>query len=393
VVGDLQQVDVRQVVLQERRIDPFLDIAHQQEATRRDLAEQDDRDVVDARPTVRRSQRYLSTDRPQDLERDLVDRQSVAGGQARPCRRADRRQRALPCGIAGARADHPRLEDASHVISRQQQGEPGDMVLVGVRQDDRVDPAIPWRDPLVEVDKESIWIRATVDQEPPAARAFDQDCIALTDIHDRDPGDPGGSSSHDAACHRDGDDQRPDGGALGRSTGGREGSGGRRPGLEACRGSWRGMRASARPRHGQQPARRDGRRQEIERRLERDARERQARSGLHDGDEKTEDHPAGRGQDGPDDGRSSRHDERAASQRNDTDRHGRCDEGHDDQVDERREDRQSPERHEDDRQRGGLRRERDPEALGEPVGEAPAAASLEPVGERCCPCDQPRGRE
>ncbi len=48
VVCDFQQVDMRQALGQQRRVDAFLDIAHQQEPTRADLAEQHDRDVVDA---------------------------------------------------------------------------------------------------------------------------------------------------------------------------------------------------------------------------------------------------------------------------------------------------------------------------------------------------------
>jgi hypothetical protein len=74
VVGDLEQVHVRQPVLEERWVDAFLDVAHQQEAPLPDLAEQDDRDVVDAGPAIGRGGRDLATDRPQDAQRDLVDR-------------------------------------------------------------------------------------------------------------------------------------------------------------------------------------------------------------------------------------------------------------------------------------------------------------------------------
>jgi predicted transcriptional regulator len=63
-MGDLEQVDVRQVVLEQRRVDALLDIAHQQEASLPDLAEKDDRDVVDAGPAVGRLGRDLAADRP-----------------------------------------------------------------------------------------------------------------------------------------------------------------------------------------------------------------------------------------------------------------------------------------------------------------------------------------
>ena len=80
---------------EQRRVDALLDVAHQQEASRPDLAEQDDRDVVDAGPAVGRLGRDLAADRPQDAQRDLVDRQAIAGGEARvgparPDRRASR---------------------------------------------------------------------------------------------------------------------------------------------------------------------------------------------------------------------------------------------------------------------------------------------------------------
>ena len=71
---------------QQRRIDAFLDVAHQQEPARPDLAEQDDRDVVDARPAVGRRRRHLTADRPEHAKVDLVDREAVAGGEAEPDR-------------------------------------------------------------------------------------------------------------------------------------------------------------------------------------------------------------------------------------------------------------------------------------------------------------------
>src|SRR3954462_8773978 len=80
VVGDLQEVDAREVVGQERGVDALFDVAHQQEAPRADLAEEDDRDIVDTRATVRRYRRDLTPDRPENPERDLIDAESVAGG-------------------------------------------------------------------------------------------------------------------------------------------------------------------------------------------------------------------------------------------------------------------------------------------------------------------------
>ena len=74
----------------------------------------------------------------------------------------------------------------------------------------------------------------------------------------------------------------------------------------------------------------------------------------------------------------------------DTDGHRRRDERDDEQVDERRQHRQPTERDEDDRQRRRLRSERDPEALGQPAGDPPAAETPEPLGQRRRPGDQTR---
>jgi hypothetical protein len=91
VMSHLEEVDARQALGQERRVDAFLDIAHQQEPAGPDMAEEDDRHVVDTRPAVRRRRRHLTADRPEDPEVDLVHGEAVTGRD----READRRRR---CG-------------------------------------------------------------------------------------------------------------------------------------------------------------------------------------------------------------------------------------------------------------------------------------------------------
>ena len=59
------------------------------------------------------------------------------------------------------------------------------MVLVRVRQDDSVEPAIPRRDQPIELDEQPVGIRAAVDQQAPAARPLDEDRVALPDVEDR----------------------------------------------------------------------------------------------------------------------------------------------------------------------------------------------------------------
>ena len=80
MVRDLEQVDARQAFGEERWVDAFLDITHQQEAARPDVTEEHDRDVVDAGPAVRGRCRHLAADRPQDPQVDLVDCEAVARG-------------------------------------------------------------------------------------------------------------------------------------------------------------------------------------------------------------------------------------------------------------------------------------------------------------------------
>ena len=78
----------------------------------------------------------------------------------------------------------PGLEDPADAIALEEQGEPGDVVLVRMGQDDRVDPPVPRRDPLVERDEQPVRIRPAVDQQSAAARALDEDRVALADIED-----------------------------------------------------------------------------------------------------------------------------------------------------------------------------------------------------------------
>jgi hypothetical protein len=196
-MGHLEQIDVGQVVLQQRGIDVLFDVAHQQDTTVADLTEQDDRDVVDARPTVGRGRGHLAADRPQDPQADLVDIEVIARRECHADRRARPRQVAEPRGVAGSRAAHPRFEDAAHLVPLQQQREAGDVVLVRMTEDHGIDAAIPRRDPGIEHDQEAIRVGATIDQQPAAPGSLDEDGVALSDIEDGDPGDPGRPGDHD----------------------------------------------------------------------------------------------------------------------------------------------------------------------------------------------------
>jgi len=185
VMRHFQQVDAWQPLGQERRVDAFLDIAHQQEPAGPDSTEKDDRHVVDARPAVGRRDRHLAADRPEDPQVDLVHRQAVTGRDREPDRCGGRGEFSQPGRITGAGAAHPGFEHPADVVALEEQGESGDVILVWVRQDQGVDASVPRRDAAVERDEEPVGIGTSVDQQPTAARALDEDRVALSDIEDR----------------------------------------------------------------------------------------------------------------------------------------------------------------------------------------------------------------
>jgi hypothetical protein len=168
VMGHLQHVYTRQPFVEQRGIDVLLDIAGEQEAAIADLAEEDDRDVVDTRAAVGGLGRHVTADRPQHAERHLVDPQSVAGRETEPDRRAGSRQALGPRRVARAGTAHAGFEHLSDAIALEEQGQAGDVVLVRMREHDRIDPSVPRRDVLVEDDEESIGARAAIDEQSTA---------------------------------------------------------------------------------------------------------------------------------------------------------------------------------------------------------------------------------
>jgi hypothetical protein len=191
VVRDLEQVHGRQAACDELRVDALLGVAHQQEPLRPDLAQQDDRDVVDRRPVVGRTLGHAVRVRPQDPEPDRVDRQSIARGQP-PAWWCATAQGLGPRLVPRPRPEHPGLVDPPHLISLEQQREPGDVVLVRVGQHQDVDPAVPRWKPLVEGQQQPARVRAAVDHQPPASTALDEDPVPLPDVEHDDPCQPVG---------------------------------------------------------------------------------------------------------------------------------------------------------------------------------------------------------
>ena len=160
---------MREALGQQRGVDAFLDVTHQQEPSRADLAEHDHGHVVDAGAAIRRDRRDLAADGPQDAQRDLVDGEAVAGGQPQPDRCTRIGQLAQPGGIAGTRPAHAGFEDATDPVALQQQRQAGHVILVRVGQDERIDAPVPGSDALVECDQEAVRVGAAVDQKSAAA--------------------------------------------------------------------------------------------------------------------------------------------------------------------------------------------------------------------------------
>jgi hypothetical protein len=123
VVGDLEQVHVGQAAGHEDRIDFLLDVTGQQEPLRAECAQEDDRDVVDRGPAIRRVAGHGRPIRPEDPQVDRVEAQPVA-------RREQLRRSALegkigPEGmVGGTGTDHARLEDPPDPVALDRRGSP-----------------------------------------------------------------------------------------------------------------------------------------------------------------------------------------------------------------------------------------------------------------------------
>lgn len=190
VVGDLEHVDARQPATHQDRIDAFLGVAGQEEAATCHLAEEDDRDVVDARPGFGGRRRNGPRIRPQDAQRDVVEGQPIAGRE--PLRApAPAGKGGLEGRVARPAAPHPGLEDATDPVATEQDREAAGVIVVGVGQDDEVEAAVPGRQPSVEGDEQAVGIGTAIDEQPPAACALDEDRVALSHVEDREPGSPG----------------------------------------------------------------------------------------------------------------------------------------------------------------------------------------------------------
>jgi len=145
VVGHLEQAETGDPGGDEERIDLLLGIAREQEAPPARIAEQDDRDVVDSRAGVGRFGGHALGRRPQHMQVHLVDPESVAGGHPLDRRGAGPDETGHERGVPGSRPAHPGLEQPTDFIASEQERDAGHVVLVGVGQDDDVEPSVPRR--------------------------------------------------------------------------------------------------------------------------------------------------------------------------------------------------------------------------------------------------------
>lgn len=202
VVGHLEDVDASDAARQELAVFVLLEVAHQQEAVPGGLPQEHDRFVVDRLAVIERRRRDVGRRRPEHTKANVVELETVAGSKP-SAPGITIGERLGPCDVARAAPGEPGLVRDTDPIAIEERREPGDMVLVGMRQDDRVNPSVPWRKPLVERDEQPPGIRPTVHEHSPAAAAVDQDRVALTHVEDDEVRDPPGSvGDRETECDR-----------------------------------------------------------------------------------------------------------------------------------------------------------------------------------------------
>ncbi len=289
VVGDLEDLDAGESTGDEDRVDVLLDVAGEQEPASVDFTEQDDRDIVDRRAGVGRLVRDRAPVRPEDAEADLVEGEPVAGRKLVDAPPACPQLRPEG-GVPRPGPAHPRLEQAADAIALEQERQAGDVVLMGVAEDDEVEPPIPGRQAGIEGDDQATGVWSAVDEQAAAAPALDEDRVALADVEDRQVSavvGPVGRRKRQAEERRGKGDR---------------GEAGGRPALGAARaaGSTRGSWVAAGPAPGQPSTGRDERREQRpcrsrrerrQRRLERERGERERGRGLDDPHDRGEQDP------------------------------------------------------------------------------------------------------
>ena len=404
VMRDLEDVDVREAAPDERRVEILLEIPHQQEPSRARLPEQHHGCVVDRLAVRERPVRDGAGVRPEHPERELVERQPVAGGEqivGRATGRKDRRPRPR----AGSFAGQAGLVDMPDAVAPQDRDQPRDVVLVGMGQHEQVDPVIPRRQPLIERDQQAVRVGAAIHDQPSAAPTLDEDRVTLPDVESDDPRDAVGSMGDDDPEADDRASKCDPGNARGEMSprGSTRDATSRLDRFPS--GPWQlpdpSSRSRAQPRDRPiAPARdRDDRQErhqcghQVPRGIELEAGEREARSGSHGCHHRRVDRPGRQAHECRHDPRQAEPCQHAHDERDRSRGHRWRDERHDDQVHGRRHERQPPEIEEHDRRCRTLCRERDAEDLREPASRPARGGSREARAERRAPREDARRRE
>jgi len=210
VVGDLEHVHPGHAAGEKDRVDALLYVAGEEEPLRAERPQQDDRHVVDARAGVSRLRRHRTRVGPEDAETDIVEAEPIAGAEP-TCLATLLCELRRPGTVAGSRATHPRLHHPADPISREQQSEPRDVVLVRVAEDEQVDPPIPRWQVGIERDEEAVRVGSAVDEKARPTIAVDEDRVTLADIEHGDPDMTVRAAHDDRPEAPDGDDEGDDG--------------------------------------------------------------------------------------------------------------------------------------------------------------------------------------
>jgi hypothetical protein len=204
VVSHLEQVHPRQAARQEQRIHVVLDVAGEQEAAVGELAQEDDRAVVDLAVLGRSSKAWRDVGvGPQDAERGRVEADAVPGGEA-PGLQAMSVEGVLPGLVGGAVERKARLEDTAHAVAVERLHQAGDVIVMGVGQDDSVQAPIPGRNVAVQGGREHRPVRPAVHKDAAPTIALDEDRVALPHVEDDDVDTAVGPGGDDATGEDDG---------------------------------------------------------------------------------------------------------------------------------------------------------------------------------------------
>ena len=186
-MGDLEEVDPRQPAGEQDRVDLLLDVARRAGTARPPASPSRRRTLLSrcrcraARPArVPRSGHRTGARASSTRSRSPVDEPSGRDARLRERRRPRRVARAGPA--------HPGLEHPPHAVAaRGAARAPRRGPRAGGVRITSVDPPIPGREALVERHEQPIRVGPAVDEQAAAARALDEDRVALADVEDRDP--------------------------------------------------------------------------------------------------------------------------------------------------------------------------------------------------------------